>query len=162
LIGTIFRGKDRCEGFIKFRIGRDNENVWKILINNMLRSRHYSQIRIILLDGFKILPKNYHEIERIYRKMNIPVIAVEQKSIRGVSSKSDTKPNLINKFSRRYYTKDPPEYRIDYGMYSFYSKGLIINDLYAFIKIFFDSKKTPSILNSTREIASAYNIFKMN
>lgn len=154
-IGTIFRGKEWFEGLIKFIFEPNQENLVEKISTSIHQSRHRSQIRIILLDGLQTLQNSLYDIRQIYQRTGIPTIILERK-------KNLKKINLDKKL-QNLETKSLEAnsiLNVEYKSFHLIYTGLNIKDIMDFIQFHLKDGTTPSILNSTREIANAYNLFK--
>ncbi len=76
IIGTIFRGGEWMDGVLRSYITKDGLDATDVICSMITRSKHYGQIRTVMLDGITYAGFNVVDIEKIYRKTGIPVIVV--------------------------------------------------------------------------------------
>ena len=76
IVGTVFRGGDWIDGVLRSDITRDGLDATKVISTMIRNSRHYSQLRIVMLDGITYGGFNVVDIEELYRETGIPVIVV--------------------------------------------------------------------------------------
>ncbi|AKB76875.1 hypothetical protein MSHOH_0392 [Methanosarcina horonobensis HB-1 = JCM 15518] len=76
IIGTVFRGGDWIDGVLRSEITRDGLDATETMITMIKNSRHYGQLRIIMLDGITYGGFNVVDIEELYRETGLPVIVV--------------------------------------------------------------------------------------
>ncbi|WP_455364392.1 endonuclease dU [[Eubacterium] cellulosolvens] len=156
-IGTIFRGSKYFEGLIKFIFEPSQERLVEKISLGIQQSRHHCQVRLILLDGLQALQNSLSDIEQIYQRTGIPVIVLERKKARTL------KKNMLREKTRELETRPLEEESIssiEYRSFRLYYTGIKLKDVMDFIQFHIKNGKTPSILNSTRVIANAYNLFK--
>ncbi|WP_455367859.1 endonuclease dU [[Eubacterium] cellulosolvens] len=156
-IGTIFRGRKYFEGLIKFIFEPNQQSLVDKISISIHQSRHHSQVRLILLDGLQTLQNSLGDIEQIYQRTGIPVIVLERKK------GHIPKKNILGEKLRDLEPKPLEEDSIStivYRSFRLHYSGLTQKDVMDFILFHLKNGKTPSILNSTRVIANAYNLFK--
>lgn len=76
IVGTIFRGGDWMDGVLRSDITRDGLDATDVICNMITRSKHYGQIRAVMLDGITYAGFNVVDIHKIYMQTGIPVIVV--------------------------------------------------------------------------------------
>lgn len=76
IIGTVFRGGEWMDGLLRAEIQRDGVDATETITWMVKGSRHYKQLRVILLDGITYGGFNVVDIEQLYRKTGLPVIVV--------------------------------------------------------------------------------------
>lgn len=76
IVGTVFRGGDWIDGVLRSDITRDGLDATEVISTMIRNSRHYNQLRIIMLDGITYGGFNVVDIEELYRETGIPVIVV--------------------------------------------------------------------------------------
>jgi len=74
VIGTIYRGGDWMDGVLCSYISKDGLDATAVICRMILSSKHYGQIRVIMLDGITYAGFNVIDIEKLYRKTGIPLI----------------------------------------------------------------------------------------
>ncbi|MEM4246172.1 MAG: hypothetical protein QW390_02630, partial [Candidatus Bathyarchaeia archaeon] len=122
--------------------------------DSILRSRHRSQIRVALLDGFDAFPITVEGLKKVFMKTSIPVIALEKKR---PAPQADLQSDFESASSKP--RSDSP-YRVFYKPFILHIAGLIPKDIVEFARIYLRGGKNPPILNSTRAVAKAYNVFQ--
>ncbi|MFZ2497754.1 DUF99 family protein [Methanosarcina sp.] len=76
IVGAVFRGGDWMDGVLRSYITKDGLDATDVICNMIRKSRHYCQIRVVMLDGITYGGFNVVDIERLYRETGIPVIVV--------------------------------------------------------------------------------------
>ncbi len=76
IVGTVFRGGDWMDGVLRSDITKDGLDATDVICRMITRSKHYGQIRVVMLDGITYAGFNVVDIQKIYRQTGIPVIVV--------------------------------------------------------------------------------------
>ncbi len=76
IVGTVFRGGDWIDGVLRSEITRDGLDATEVIVKMIKNSRHYGQLRIIMLDGITYGGFNVVDIEDLYRETGLPVIVI--------------------------------------------------------------------------------------
>jgi uncharacterized protein len=76
IVGVVFRGGDWMDGVLRSDITKDGLDATDVICSMIRKSRHYCQIRVVMLDGITYGGFNVVDIERLYRETGIPVIVV--------------------------------------------------------------------------------------
>lgn len=76
IVGTVFRGGDWIDGVLRSEITRDGLDATEVMTWMIKNSRHYDQLRVIMLDGVTYGGFNTVDIEELHRETGIPVIVV--------------------------------------------------------------------------------------
>ncbi len=79
VFGTIFRGGTWIDGLLKTRIKVDGSDATKKLIACVNQTRHYEQLRVMMIDGITLGGFNIVDIKELNKKTGIPVIAVTRR-----------------------------------------------------------------------------------
>jgi len=79
LIGTIAKANGLVEGFVIDKITIDGNEVTDKIIELVIRSRHYKQLRYIMLNGITFAGFNVADIHKINEETKLPVIVVIRK-----------------------------------------------------------------------------------
>ena len=79
LVGPIFRGGQFLDGMLSVRITRDGLDSTEKIARSILKSRHYDQLSVIMLDGITFGGFNIVDIHKLYKLTNLPVIAIQRK-----------------------------------------------------------------------------------
>jgi endonuclease V-like protein UPF0215 family len=76
IVGTVFRGGDWMDGVLRSDITRDGHDSTFVICNMIKKSKHFGQLRAVMLDGITYGGFNIVDIEKIHRETGIPVIVV--------------------------------------------------------------------------------------
>jgi len=76
IVGAVFRGGDWIDGVLRSEITKDGLDATDVICNMIKKSKHYGQIRAVILDGITYGGFNVVDIQLLYRETGIPVIAV--------------------------------------------------------------------------------------
>jgi endonuclease V-like protein UPF0215 family len=76
IVGTVFRGGDWIDGVLRSEITRDGLDATEVIGKMIKSSRHYGQLRIVMLDGVTYGGFNVVDIEELYRETGLPVIVI--------------------------------------------------------------------------------------
>ncbi len=76
LIGTIFRGGKWLDGVLKTEVERDGLDATRQIIEMVKNSRHYRQLRVMMLNGVTLAGFNVVDIKKVFKEVKIPVIIV--------------------------------------------------------------------------------------
>ena len=76
MIGVVFRGADWLECVLSTKITRDGFDATERIVELAKKTKHYDQIRVIVLDGITYAGFNVVDIHTLYEKTNLPVIVV--------------------------------------------------------------------------------------
>ena len=68
VVGTVYRGGDWMDGVLRSDITKDGLDATAVICRMILNSKHYSQIRAIMLDGITYAGFNVIDIEKLYRE----------------------------------------------------------------------------------------------
>lgn len=74
VVGTVYRGGDWMDGVLRSDITKDGLDATAVICRMILNSKHYSQIRVIMLDGITYAGFNVVDIAKLYRETEIPLI----------------------------------------------------------------------------------------
>ena len=78
LIGAIFRGGSFIDGILRTEVEVDGIDSTEKIID-MVEKTHHKDLRVIMLDGLGFAGFNLVDIERLYEKTHLPVIAIMRK-----------------------------------------------------------------------------------
>lgn len=79
LIGVIMRGNHYIEGILHDTIHIDGNDATAVCEQMIIKTRHYRQLKAILLDGATLGGFNVINTESILKKTQIPIITVTRK-----------------------------------------------------------------------------------
>ncbi|MBE0521520.1 MAG: DUF99 family protein [Candidatus Methanoperedenaceae archaeon] len=74
IIGAFFRGGEQLDGILCSRIIKDGMDATEKITSMVMNSKHYGQIKVIMLDGVTFGGFNPVDITCIFDKTKIPVI----------------------------------------------------------------------------------------
>ncbi len=76
VIGVVFRGGYWLDGVMRTQVEIDGMDATEKLAFMIVESPHYDQLRIVMLNGVTMAGFNVVDIEELYEKVKLPVIAV--------------------------------------------------------------------------------------
>ena len=76
IVGAVFRGGEWLDGVLRSEITRDGMDATDVIIEMVTSTKHYNQIRVIMLDGVTYGGFNPIDIVRIYEETGLPVIVI--------------------------------------------------------------------------------------
>ncbi|HWQ47702.1 MAG TPA: DUF99 family protein [Methanosarcina sp.] len=76
IVGAVFRGGDWIDGVLRSEITKDGLDATEVICNMIKKSKHYGQIRTVILDGITYGGFNVVDIQMLYRETGIPVVVV--------------------------------------------------------------------------------------
>ncbi len=76
IIGAVFRGGEWLDGVLRSEITRDGMDGTDVIIEMVTSTKHYNQIRVIMLDGVTYGGFNPIDIVRMYEETGLPVIVI--------------------------------------------------------------------------------------
>ncbi len=76
IVGAVFRGGEWLDGVLRSEITRDGMDGTDVIIEMVTSTKHYNQIRVIMLDGVTYGGFNPIDIVRIYEETGLPVIVI--------------------------------------------------------------------------------------
>lgn len=76
IVGAVFRGGDWIDGVLRSEITKDGLDATDVICNMIKKSKHYGQIRAVILDGITYGGFNVVDIQMLYGETGIPVIVV--------------------------------------------------------------------------------------
>ena len=79
VIGTIFRGGEWMDGIITTEVKIDGYDSTEKLISLVKRTKHFGQLRCILLNGIALGGFNVIDIQELTKKTKLPVIVIIRK-----------------------------------------------------------------------------------
>ncbi len=100
VVGAVMRGGDWLEGVVRTCIARDGLDATEKLVDMVTRSKHFGQIRVIMLNGVTMGGFNVVDLEALYEKTGTPVISIMRRLPDMESIKSAL--NNLSEPERRY------------------------------------------------------------
>jgi hypothetical protein len=79
VVGAVLRGSKDLEGILSCYIAKDGNDSTKKLTELVNRSKHKSQLRYIITNGTTLGGFNILDINELYKKTSVPVLAVLRK-----------------------------------------------------------------------------------
>lgn len=76
VIGIVFRGGYWLDGVMRTQVEIDGMDATEKIASMIVESPHYDQLRVIMLNGVTMAGFNVVDIEELYEKTKLPVIAV--------------------------------------------------------------------------------------
>jgi hypothetical protein len=76
VIGVIYRGGYWLDGVMRTEVAVDGMDATEKIASMIKESPHYSQIRVVVLDGITFAGFNVVDIEELFKRIDLPVIAV--------------------------------------------------------------------------------------
>lgn len=76
IVGVVFRGGEWMDGVLRSEITRDGMDATDVIAGMVTGTRHYQQIRVIMLDGVTYGGFNVVDITELQRRTCLPVIVV--------------------------------------------------------------------------------------
>ena len=76
IVGVVFRAGEWLDGVLRSELARDGLDGTDVIIEMVTGTRHYRQIRVIMLDGVTYGGFNVIDIRELHRRTGLPVIVV--------------------------------------------------------------------------------------
>jgi len=76
IVGVVFRGGNWMDGVLRAEVTRDGMDATDVIAEMVTATRHYQQIRVIMLDGVTYGGFNVVDITELQRRTCLPVIVV--------------------------------------------------------------------------------------
>lgn len=76
VIGTVFRGGTTLDGVISTSVEKDGTDATDQLIEMIKKSKFFTQIQFVMLDGIALGGFNIVDVKKLSEKINIPVVVV--------------------------------------------------------------------------------------
>lgn len=76
IVGAVFRGGDWIDGVLRSEITKDGLDATDVICSMIKKSKHYGQIRAVILDGITYGGFNVVDIHKLYTETGVPVIVV--------------------------------------------------------------------------------------
>ena len=76
VVGVVFRGGYWLDGFMKTEVEVDGFDATSKIASMVLKSSHYEQIRVVILDGVTFAGFNVVDITLLSEELKLPVISV--------------------------------------------------------------------------------------
>lgn len=81
VVGVVYRGNRWLEGVMRAVIPRDVMNLTRRIIEMTVKSPHYLQLRVIVLDELIAKSGSYIDIRVLNKKTRLPVVVVMRRKI---------------------------------------------------------------------------------
>jgi len=76
VIGVVYRGGYWLDGVMRTEVVVDGMDATEKIASMIKKSPHYNQIRIVVLDGITFAGFNVVDINELFKRVDLPVIAV--------------------------------------------------------------------------------------
>ncbi len=76
IVGAVFRGGEWLDGVLRSHIIKDGTDATDTIIKMVTKSKHFGQVRVLMLDGITYAGFNVVDITAVFEKSGIPVIVV--------------------------------------------------------------------------------------
>jgi len=76
VVGVVYRGGYWFDGFMHTKVQVDGLDATEKLAEMIMASPHYRQLRVVMLNGVTLAGFNVVDIEELWRKTKLPIIAV--------------------------------------------------------------------------------------
>jgi endonuclease V-like protein UPF0215 family len=76
VVGVVYRGGYWLDGFMHTQVQVDGIDATEKLAEMITKSPHYPQLRVIMLNGVTLAGFNVVDIEELYRRVKLPIVAV--------------------------------------------------------------------------------------
>jgi endonuclease V-like protein UPF0215 family len=76
VVGVVYRGGYWFDGFMHTRVRVDGLDATEKLAEMIVASPHYRQLRVVMLNGVTLAGFNVVDIEALWRRTGLPVVAV--------------------------------------------------------------------------------------
>lgn len=76
IVGAVFRGGVWLDGVLRSHITKDGTDATDTIIRMVTESKHFGQVRVLMLDGITYAGFNVVDITVVFEKTGIPVIVV--------------------------------------------------------------------------------------
>jgi hypothetical protein len=76
IVGAVFRGGEWLDGVLRSHITKDGTDATDTIISMVTKSKHFGQVRVLMLDGITYAGFNVVDITVVFEKTGIPVIVV--------------------------------------------------------------------------------------
>ena len=79
IVGVVYRGGKVFEGMLVGKVRVDGLDATQVLIKLIKNTRHRPQLKVVMLDGITMAGFNLVDLEELYEKTELPVIAFSRK-----------------------------------------------------------------------------------
>lgn len=79
VVGAVMRGGDWLDGVVRTYIKRDGLDATDRLVEMVTETKHFGQIRVVMLNGITMGGFNVVDIDRLYEETGLPAIIVMRK-----------------------------------------------------------------------------------
>ncbi|MFX1451105.1 MAG: DUF99 family protein [Promethearchaeota archaeon] len=160
LFGIIIRGSTIIEGVVQTTVEIDGWDGTEKIIEMVTNSKHYKQIKVIMLAGITVGGFNVLDIKQMYKETHKPVIVVIEKQPDFESIKlalqnlprGDEKWNLIQKFKEVNEIQTLPDSNPIYYQYS----GIIQKNAERIIKLSTNISRIPEPIRIAHLIGRSF------
>jgi endonuclease V-like protein UPF0215 family len=157
IIGVVYRGNRWLEGVMRAVTPREQPNLTLKIAKMIIRSPHFPQLRVIVMDELITESGSYVEIKALSRKTGLPTVAVLRKQV-------PTKPLSKTRARSRHATKAPAnlpcwKWRSAGRTYFVYSAGMRGVELDELLRVCASREGLPEAARVARITASSLQKF---
>lgn len=76
VIGVVYRGGYWLDGVMRTEVVVDGMDATEKIASMIKKSPHYNQLRVVILDGITFAGFNVVDIDELFKRVDLPVIAV--------------------------------------------------------------------------------------
>ncbi|HIH44504.1 MAG TPA: DUF99 family protein [Candidatus Methanoperedenaceae archaeon] len=76
LVGCVFRGGEWLDGVLSAYVSRDGLEATEVIIGMIKGTKHFGQVRLLMLDGITYAGFNTVDVASLYQKTGLPIIVV--------------------------------------------------------------------------------------
>jgi len=78
VVGVVYRGGYWLDGVMRTEVAIDGMDATEKIAVMIKKSPHYKELRVVILDGITFAGFNVVDIDKLFKTVNLPVIAVTQ------------------------------------------------------------------------------------
>jgi len=76
VVGIVYRGGYWLDGVMRTEIEIDGMDATEKIASMVMNSPHYDQLRVVMLNGITFAGFNVMDIQKLFKKLKLPIIAV--------------------------------------------------------------------------------------
>jgi uncharacterized protein len=157
VVGVVYRGNRWLEGVMRAVIPRERPNLTTGIAKMTIRSPHFPQLRVIVLDELVTRSESYVDIRSLSKKTRLPTVAVLRKEM---PTKRLSKTRARNRSAFKAFAGLPcSRWRATGNAYFVYSAGLRGVELDELLKVCASSGGLPEAARVARITASSLQKF---
>ena len=157
VVGVVYRGNRWLEGVMRVVIRREQSNLTTGIAKMTIRSPHFPQLRVIVLDELVTKSGSYVDIKALSKKTRLPTVAVLRKEM---PTKRLSKTRARNRRAFKALAGLPcRKWRATGNTYFVYSAGLRGVELDELLKVCASREGLPEAARVARITASSLQKF---